>query len=199
MARDDQKMRSEAVRQAIIETAYEMGIEEGFEAVTVRKIISKMKYSTGVVYHHFKDKQEIIDAIEEAETSRLRAAVSATMDESKDFVTNMGAVFHRIMVLAYEEPEKYNLIVLHKYARRSPEPPPWVSYISGNLEKCMREGTIREMDAEKAAFAIWSSFLGFNLMISRHKVMTFEEAEEMFAVQLDVILRGIIKCNKEDL
>jgi AcrR family transcriptional regulator len=110
-------MRSDQVRQAILDTAFRMGLEEGFEAVTVRKIINKMKYSTGVVYHHFKDKQEIIDAIEESETSRLRSAIAAIIDDRQDFVTNMGAVFRRVMRLAYEEPEKYNLIVLHKYSR----------------------------------------------------------------------------------
>ncbi|MNI97189.1 hypothetical protein D3C73_1557890 [compost metagenome] len=48
------------------------------------------------------------------------------------------------------------------------------------------------MDTDKAAFAIWSSFLGFNLMISRNRDLTSEEAEELFKVQFDIILRGIL-------
>lgn len=191
MGRDDQKMRSEAVRQAILDTAYQMGLEEGFEAVTVRKIIGKMKYSTGIVYHHFKDKQEIIDAIEEAETGRLRALIMSEIDENKDYLTNMAAIFHRVMVLAYEEPEKYNLIVLHKYSRRSPELPGWIAQISANLTKCMQEGAVRQMDADMAAFAVWSSFIGFNLMISRHKNLSLDEAEALFKTQLDIILNGL--------
>ena len=68
MARDEQRERSEKVRQAILDTAMEMGLREGFDEVSIRKITQKMKYSTGVVYHHFKERQEIIDAIEQAET-----------------------------------------------------------------------------------------------------------------------------------
>ncbi|MNM83328.1 hypothetical protein D3C81_953870 [compost metagenome] len=56
----------------------------------------------------------------------------------------------------------------------------------------MHIGTIKEMDTDKAAFAIWSSFLGFNLMISRNRDLTSEEAEELFKVQFDIILRGIL-------
>lgn len=191
MARDEQKLRSEAVRQAILDTAYEMGLQEGFEAVTVRKIINKMKYSTGVVYHHFKDKQEIIDAIEEAETKRLRAVITAIIDEKADFISNMRAVFRRVMLLALEEPEKYNLIVLHKYSRHKTGLPEWISYIAGNLKKSMQEGTVRPLDADKAAFAVWSSFLGFDLMISRLSGLSPETAEELFNAQFDIILNGL--------
>lgn len=48
--------RSERMKQEILDTAMEIGIEEGFEALTVRKISDRMDYTTGVIYHHFKDK-----------------------------------------------------------------------------------------------------------------------------------------------
>lgn len=184
MARDDQRMRSETVRQVIPDTALEMGIREGFETVSIRKIINRMKYSTGVVYHHFKDKQEIIDAIETSETDRLRSAITELLDDTKDIVCNMETVFHRFMKLAFEEPEKYNLIVLHKYSRRNTGQPKWIAYLGKNLKKGIQAGLIKDTDAGKAAFSIWSSFLGFNLMIFRHTNLTIEKAEEMFKVQL---------------
>lgn len=192
MAREEQKMRSEMIRQTILDTALEIGIQEGFEAVSIRKIIQKMKYSTGVVYHHFKDKQEIIDAIEEAETGWLRLQILKLLDEKKDVISNMRTVFHRILMLAYEEPEKYNLIVLHKYSRRKSDKPEWISLISQNLKEGMDAGLIKPMDFEKAAFSIWSSFLGFNLMISRLTELTLEQAEELFKVQFDIITGGIL-------
>lgn len=192
MAREEQKLRSEMVRQAILDTALEIGIQEGFEEVSIRKIIKKMKYSTGVVYHHFKDKQEIIDAIELTETEWLRAQITELLDSKKDIISEMEAVFHRIMKLAFEEPEKYNLIVLHKYSRRKPGQPEWISHLSKSLKKEMENGLIKKIDSEKAAFSIWSSFLGFNLMISRHRDLTIEQAEEMFRVQFDIILKGVL-------
>lgn len=192
MARDDQKMRSEQVRQAILDTALQIGIEEGFEEVSIRRIISRMKYSTGVIYYHFKDKQEIIDAIEAEQTAGFVAIIRGLQDESKGVVENMRAIFRRVMRLALEEPEKYNLIVLHKYSRRNPDPPAFLAYLSDQLGKAMQAGQIRPMDPKSMALSIWSSFLGFHLMLSRYAGLSPEEAEALFQVQFDIILRGIL-------
>lgn len=192
MAREDQKMRSDIVRQAILDTALQIGLEEGFEAISIRKIIGRMKYSTGVVYHHFKDKQEIIDAIEASETEKYYAAISQLVDDSADVITNMLTVFRRATQLALEEPDKYNLIVLHKYSRYKPSPSPWISHIAGNLEKEMQAGRIKKMNPRHTAFSIWSSFLGFNLMISRMEGITRQQADEMFQVQSEIIIKGVL-------
>ncbi len=193
LTREDQKSRSDAVRQAILDTALKIGLDEGFEAVSIRKIISKMNYSTGVVYHYFKDKQEIIDAIEAAETAWLGAEIRRLITDDMDAVTNMKAAFRRSMQLAMEEPEKYNLIVLHKYSRHNPGSTPWLSYLAGNLQRDMEAGKLRKMDPQKAAFSIWSSFLGFSLMISRQQGITPDQAQALFDVQMDIVLNGILK------
>ena len=191
MAREDQKLRSDAVRQAILDAALDIGLREGFEEVSIRKIISRMNYSTGVVYHHFKDKQEVIDAVEASETAWLSAEIRKEIDETQDIAANMLAVFRRVMRLAMEEPERYNLIVLHKYSRQKPSAAPWVGYLSGAIRRDIGLGKLRPMDPERAAFSIWSSFLGFNLMISRQPNLTAEAADALFATQADIILKGI--------
>jgi len=192
MAREDQKMRSEQVRQAILDTALEMGMREGFDELSIRKIIKEMNYSTGIIYYHFKDKQEILDAIEEKETEWLKNKIMEIIQPDMDVFLEMEKVFHMIMRLAVEEPEKYNLIVLQKYSRRKPAKPGWILYLASRLEKAMEEGRIRKMDPEKMAFSIWSSFLGFNLMLSRYPNLAPDEAEKMFRIQFDIVLKGVL-------
>lgn len=193
MTREDQKSRSDAVRQAILDTALEIGLNEGFEAVSIRKIIGKMNYSTGVVYHYFKDKQEIIDAIEEAETAWLGGEIRRLITDDMDAVTSMKTAFRMSLQLALTEPEKYNLIVLHKYSRKNPGATPWIDYLAVNLQRDMEAGKLRSMDPQRAAFAIWSSFLGFNLTISRQNDITKDEAQVLFDTQMDIVLNGILK------
>ncbi len=200
MSREGQKMRSELVRQSIIDTALEIGKKEGFDSLSIRKIINKMEYSTGVVYHHFKDKQEILDVIEMEETKKLHSDIAKLHDENKDFVYNTTAVFHMITRLSYKEPEIYNLVVLRKYKRkennensRASSRPMWITMISQSIQKGIQSGDIKEMDPTRAAYSIWSSFLGFNLMISYEKDLTLNEVEEMFQVQMNIILKGVLK------
>jgi AcrR family transcriptional regulator len=191
MSRDDQKTRSEQVRQAILDTALQIGMEEGFEAVSIRRIVDRMKYSTGVIYHHFQDKQEIIDAIEAAESQRFFAMIRGMQDETKGFLENMRTTFHRTMLLALEEPEKYNLIVLHKYSRHNPAAPMFLGYLSTHLQQAMDAGQLRKTDPERLAFCLWSSFLGFHLALSRSG-MEVTAAEALFDEQYSMILQGIL-------
>ena len=192
MAREDQKMRSEQVRQAILDTALEMGMREGFDELSIRKIIKEMNYSTGIIYYHFKDKQEIIDAIEEKETEWLKSKIMGIIQPEMDSLMEVEKVFHMIMRLAVEEPEKYNLIVLQKYSRRKPAKPGWIQYLAPRLQKAMEEGRVRKMDPGKMAFSIWSSFLGFNLMLSRYPDLSSDEAEKMFRIQFDILIKGVL-------
>ncbi|MFU0828791.1 MAG: HTH tetR-type domain-containing protein [Lachnoclostridium sp.] len=193
MSRDEQKIRSEQVRQAILDTALKIGIEEGFEGVSIRKIIKKMNYSTGVVYHHFKDKEEIISAIEKSQTEWLRSQITEILKTDDNVVDQMKKVFYRITRLAYEEPEKYNLIVLHKYSRNNKNNPEWTDYLSKRLKEGMDAGFIKKTNPDYAAFSVWSSFLGFNLMISKHTDLSWKQAEELFFVQFNIILKGVLK------
>lgn len=193
MSREEQKMRSELVRQEILDTALKIGMEEGFEAVSIRKIIKKMNYSTGVVYHHFKDKEEIISAIEASQTEWLYSQITGLLEENNSIVVEMEKVFLRITRLAYEEPERYNLIVLHKYSRKSKGNPGWMNHICKRLQEGMDAGLIKKMDPKNTAFSIWSSFLGFNLMISRQTDLSWEQVEEMFYIQFNIILKGVLR------
>ncbi len=192
MVKNAQQKRSEKLRQEILDNALEIGLQEGFEELSIRKITKKMQYSTGIIYHHFKNKQEIIDAIVTTETLLLYSQISELLDDTKDVIANLETVFHHIIKLAFKEPEKYNLVVSQKYSRPKLERTKWIDQLSKALKKGMQDGLLREIDPDKAAFSIWSSFIGFNLMISRSNGLTLEEVEAMFRVQFDLIMKGIL-------
>ncbi|HQD03109.1 MAG TPA: hypothetical protein PLF82_00005, partial [Halanaerobiales bacterium] len=141
---------------------------------------------------HFKNKQEIIDAIVAVESQSFSNQILKLLDDKKDVITNMETIFHYISILAFKEPEKYNLVVTRKYSSPKTERPIWIHQLSEFLKKGIQDGLIRKIDPDKAAFSIWSSFLGFNLMISRTSDLTLTEVEAMFRVQFDLITKGIL-------
>jgi len=192
MSREGQKMRSEALRSQILDTALEIGLTEGFDSLSVRKIITKMQYSTSIIYHYFKNKQEIIDAIVESESKKLGEKIAGLLDPDKSIVENIKQVFFMITMLAVHEPEKYNLVVFHKYSNRNADFPVWISYISDGLKHGISEGQIQPIDTEKAAFSIWSSFIGFHFMLTLREQISDLEAEELFKVQFNIIMKGIL-------
>lgn len=58
-----QKQHSEQVKIQIVDTAMLLFQEHGFDQVSVKDIASAMGVTTGTLYHHFKNKQEIMDAV----------------------------------------------------------------------------------------------------------------------------------------
>ena len=51
------------LKDKIIDSAYELFAENGYDKTTVADIINKAGCSKGGFYHHFKSKFEIIEAI----------------------------------------------------------------------------------------------------------------------------------------
>lgn len=194
MGKEGQSKRSERIKQEILDTAMEIGIEEGFEALTVRKISDRMDYTTGVIYHHFKDKQEIIDEIQKNANLEMKERILAELKPNGGFIENTTRVFHSIMELAINERERYNLIVLDKYSiNKNEENSQFLHLLEANIEKGIELGEIKKVDVKKTALCIWSSFLGFNLIMSKTKSITMEEAEELFKVQTSLIFGGLKK------
>jgi AcrR family transcriptional regulator len=55
--------RSERSRALILDTALQLFSHQGYRATSIRDIATKANVSTGSVYHHFKDKEELFDTL----------------------------------------------------------------------------------------------------------------------------------------
>ena len=58
-----QQEKSEATRQLIIDTAYNLFYTNGLQRTSIDTITSKVNLSRGAFYHHFKNKKELILAV----------------------------------------------------------------------------------------------------------------------------------------
>jgi AcrR family transcriptional regulator len=59
----NQEERSERSRAIILDAALELFSHQGYRATSIRDIAAKANVSTGSVYHHFKDKEELFDTL----------------------------------------------------------------------------------------------------------------------------------------
>lgn len=53
-------MKTEERRQAIVQAAQEIILEEGVSALSIRKISAKLNQTPGIIYHYFKNKDDIL-------------------------------------------------------------------------------------------------------------------------------------------
>src|SRR5215471_16595097 len=53
----------EEVKQKILDAARELFVEQGYEAVSMRKIAERIEYSPTAIYLHFKDKESLLEEL----------------------------------------------------------------------------------------------------------------------------------------
>lgn len=97
MSVQERKQRERAERERlIVATARELAEQQGWDAVTTRRLAERIEYSQPVLYSHFRGKREIIGAVAlEGATemaAALRAATSAT-DGPRERVAALARVY----------------------------------------------------------------------------------------------------------
>ncbi|MDH6625947.1 AcrR family transcriptional regulator [Streptomyces sp. LBL] len=78
MSVQERKQRERAEREClIVATARELAEQQGWDAVTTRRLAERIEYSQPVLYSHFRGKREIIGAVALQGAAELATAVRA--------------------------------------------------------------------------------------------------------------------------
>jgi len=72
--------REVANRHLILETAIKLGIEHGWQKLTVRKLASELQYAPPVLYQFFKNKEHLTKAIVEYGFDRLKTELQEAIN-----------------------------------------------------------------------------------------------------------------------
>ncbi|MFC0602013.1 TetR/AcrR family transcriptional regulator [Streptomyces palmae] len=128
MSMQERKQRERAERERlIVATARELAEQQGWDAVTTRRLAEFIEYSQPVLYSHFRGKREIIGAVATQGATEMAAAVraaTATADSPRARVT---ALTRTYLDFAARNPAVYDALFLLDgglaYAREdTPEP-----------------------------------------------------------------------------
>lgn len=196
MSRERQIKKNEETRKAILETAVSIGLEEGFEELSIRKITDRLGYSSGIVYHYFKDKQEILDTIHTQTSMSLKEAVESCIREERTFAENTKLVFKMVSEISVHEPEKFKLILLNRYLHNNDAVEMWIDMIKYCVELGIKSGELRNVDAEITAYILLNSYLVAQMIINEKSGIDKNTVEYVFDTELDIILNGLL--NKEN-
>ncbi|WP_096186411.1 TetR/AcrR family transcriptional regulator [Evansella halocellulosilytica] len=69
------RYHSEETKEKIIAVSTRLFIEKGFEKTSIKDICDALGMSKGAIYHHFKSKKEIIEAVRENKSNHIEETV----------------------------------------------------------------------------------------------------------------------------
>ena len=83
------------VRRKILDAARDLFMAEGYERVTMRRIASAIEYSPTTIYNHFKDKDDLVNALCHEEFSQLLGALDlrAPARDPVEWIRQIGGAY----------------------------------------------------------------------------------------------------------
>lgn len=196
MGRERQIKKNEETKKAIIDAAVSIGLEEGFDELSIRKITDRLGYSSGIVYHYFKDKQEILNTIHTQKSMELKNAVDVCIREGRTFAENTKTVFKMLSEVSAHQPEMFKMILLGKYSHTNESVKVWIDMIKHCIEIGINSGELRDVDADITSYILLNAFLVAQMIINSRDSIDKNMIEHIFNTELDIILNGLL--NKED-
>ena len=196
MGRERQIKKNEETRKAIIDTAVSIGLEEGFEELSIRKITDRLGYSSGIVYHYFKDKQEILSTIRTQTSMELKSTVEGCISSDRGFAENTQLVFKMLSEISVCSPDTFKLILLDGYSHTNGSVRVWLDMIKHCIEIGISSGELRAVDPDITSYIILNSFLVAQMILNEKPDLDKSKIMHIFNTELDIMLNGLL--NKEE-
>ena len=111
MSVQERKERERAGRERlIVATARELAEQQGWDAVTTRRLAERIDYSQPVLYSHFRGKREIIGAVALEGATELATAVRTATATAGGPRERVYALAHAYLDFAARNPAVYDAI-----------------------------------------------------------------------------------------
>lgn len=98
------------LRQSILAAAREVAAQEGWQAVTIRKVAELIEYSPPTIYEYFESKEAILQDLVHEGFRGLLAALQTAAKSGQDPTERMLKVAHAYADYAWNHPELYQVM-----------------------------------------------------------------------------------------
>jgi AcrR family transcriptional regulator len=69
------------LRERIVEAARDIVSEQGLDALSMRALALRIEHSPGTIYHHFQDKEELLESVMAEGFKKLRASMTREIEK----------------------------------------------------------------------------------------------------------------------
>jgi len=194
------------LRRKILDAARALFVEQGYDAVTMRKIAQAIEYSPTAIYLHFKDKMAVMRALCDQDYLALakRFRKIATVADPVERLRQAGLAYAEF---GFKHPNHYQwmFMTLHPHNRPedsaleqgNPEEDAY-AFLRWTVSEAIAQGRFRPelSDPELVSQVIWSGIHGvISLRIAKIKDEWVAWAAQRTAVEtmIDVLVRGLAR------
>ncbi len=189
------------LRRRILAVAEELFVKEGYENVSMRKIARRIEYSPTTIYHYFKDKGELFYCLLEGYHARLQARMEeihsrgadpiATLRNGMRTYTEFGLAHPSYYKLAFMSPPEFKA---EAYLVEGSKGTALFLGLRADVERCIRQGLFRPMDAGLAAQVLWTMNHGVTSLLITNPNFPWADRDALIDGVIDCAIRGLIRA-----
>jgi AcrR family transcriptional regulator len=176
-------------RQRIITTARQLAEEEGWDAVTTRRLAEAIEYSQPVLYSYFQGKTAIINAVAVQGFAELAAALNAARQTSPAPKAALLALARAYLAFARANPALYEaMFTLADLPFAQPEAPAPLREGFAELRQALAPFA-GDHDIDTLGEVTWSSLHGLATLAGSRRLRPGHEEERLMLV-IDQLSNG---------
>jgi AcrR family transcriptional regulator len=103
----------EEMRETILTAAREIVSSSGVDGISIRKIAGMIEYSPAIIYHYFKNKEEIVEILIEENYRKILTALSSFNTSDKTPEEKLRESSKSFIMLAVQMGDAYKSIMLN--------------------------------------------------------------------------------------
>ncbi len=206
MVENRRQREKEEMKELILQAASDIVGTEGIDKLSIRKIAKKIEYSPSIIYHYFKDKDEILNSVMQRGYRKIITAVSSANVEGNSPEERLRKMTRNYIEAALKMPDEFmaaqlsdskealnHTSSLFKGASRKK---PDLSALYKCLEEIYRDTEIDENTIEITSQMIAVSALGLIIKLILEKDIDNEQRNHLIHFFCNEIVLRIANSNK---
>ena len=219
MGTTDRRERHRAsLRREILDAASRLFVDEGFERVTMRRIAAQIEYSPTTIYLHFRDKNELLQAVCEETFSRLAVKLERLQKAPGTPLGKLREGLRTYVDFGLANPSQYTVTFLRPMPRdrgaegaatagATASAPAVSDAAAGAFEQsiggrafdllrqgvraCVESGDVKTASIDMTAQALWASVHGLTALFITAADFPFVSRTALVEHTIDTLLAGL--------
>ncbi|GGN65964.1 TetR/AcrR family transcriptional regulator [Oceanobacillus indicireducens] len=180
-------VEKELTREMIMDAARDLFAEKDYQQVSMRQIATKLNYSHGAIYYHFKNKAELFYALVKDHFLMLNQRIEEIVDGEASNEEKLRKLYLGYIEFGLTHQNHYEIMFMIKNdeVRNFMSESPMLTY--QNFARQVSKLSEKEMSIQE----IWSIFISLHGFVSHYlgHVTTFDDVKRAAEFHANMLLR----------
>lgn len=190
--------RKAELRQAILDAATTLFLEQGYERFSLRQVAEAIGYSPTTIYLYFKDKDELLFTVAMDGFRRFGEELQLAYDGAEGPLQRLAAIGEAYVDFGLQNPVHYRLMFMQRGEFLQREPPEgYESFIDSfailtrTVEECIEAGVIAKGAVMGYAGMIWANVHGIVALAIATPYFDRQQARAVHQLSARALIHGI--------